>query len=57
MAVQSRQAALSDGGGLLKFHFDQVNAQSVWLEIQNTLINVRFLLATARGYKELEPSA
>jgi len=36
-------------------YFDQVNAQSVWLEIQNTLINVRFLLATARGYKELEP--
>ena len=33
-------------------YFDQVNAQSVWLEIQNTLINVRFLLATARGYKE-----
>jgi hypothetical protein len=36
-------------------YFDQVNAQSVWLEIQNTLINVRFLLATALGYKELEP--
>jgi hypothetical protein len=36
-------------------YFDQVNAQSVWLEIQNTLINVRYLLACARSYKELEP--
>ena len=36
-------------------YFDQVNAQSVWLEVQKTLINVRFLLAAARSYKELEP--
>jgi hypothetical protein len=36
-------------------YFNQVNAQSVWLEIQNTLINVRYLLASARSYKELEP--
>jgi hypothetical protein len=36
-------------------YFDRVNAQSVWLEIQRTLIHVRFLLATARSYKELEP--
>ena len=36
-------------------YFDQVNAQTVWLEIQNTLINVRSLLAAARSYKALEP--
>ena len=37
------------------FYFDRMNAQSVWREIQNTLISVRFLLAVARSYKELEP--
>jgi len=36
-------------------YFNQVNVQTLWLEIQSALINIRFLLAAARGYKAVEP--
>lgn len=36
--------------------WDLLNTQSLWLEISNTLAEVRFLLAQARAYKSLEPA-
>jgi hypothetical protein len=35
--------------------FDAQNTQGLWLEIYNTLADVRFLLAQSRAYKSLEP--
>jgi hypothetical protein len=34
---------------------DMVNVPSLWLEISNTFINLRFVLAQAKAYKNLEP--
>jgi len=36
--------------------WDVLNTQALWLEISNSLADVRFLLGQARGYKSLEPS-
>jgi hypothetical protein len=36
--------------------WDVRNTENLWLEISNTLIDVRFLLAQAKEYKALEPS-
>src|SRR5437763_755081 len=36
--------------------WDIRNTENLWLEISNTLADVRFLLAQAKAYKELEPS-
>ena len=37
-------------------YFNQVNVQTLWFEIQKTLISIRFLLSAARSYKTLEPA-
>jgi hypothetical protein len=39
-----------------KQFFSAGNTQGLWLEIHNTLADVRFLLARARAYKSVEPS-
>jgi len=35
--------------------FDEMNLQNMWLEIENRMREVRFLLASAKGSKDLEP--
>jgi hypothetical protein len=35
--------------------FDEMNLQTMWLEIENRMREVRFLLASAKGSKHLEP--
>ena len=42
-------------GGRTLF-FNAVNTQNLWLEISNTVADIRFLLAQARAYKSVEPS-
>jgi hypothetical protein len=36
-------------------YFDEMNSHDVWLEIENRMLEVRFLLASARASKGLEP--
>jgi hypothetical protein len=36
-------------------YFDEMNSQKVWLEIENRMLEVRSLLASAKGSKDLEP--
>src|SRR5205807_8387942 len=37
--------------------WDVRNTENLWLEISNTIADIRFLLAQARAYKALEPSS
>src|SRR6185312_1390130 len=34
---------------------DMMNVPALWLEIQNTFLDLRYLLGQARAYKDLEP--
>jgi hypothetical protein len=52
--LQSHAAAVNDGDPMA--FIDLLNKPAVWLEISNTFTDLRYVLAQAKAYKDLEPT-
>ena len=53
--TESANRSIDLSWGDLTPMFDARNTENLWLEIANTLANIRFQLAQSRAYKALEP--
>src|SRR5207253_10943211 len=52
--LQSTSASPARPSGPMAF-LDLLNVPAFWLEISNTFTDLRFVLAQAKGYKDMEP--